>query len=266
MQNFLFRLVPEQIGSRKLISKMSNNFFQFKKFKIHQSCCAMKVTTDACLFGAWATDRIQQSTIENKYCLDIGTGTGLLSLMMAQKISNLNIEAIEIDEAASEQAASNFINSPWSKNLLSVHSNIVSYTFPQQYDAIISNPPFYENELNATDNKKNIAHHSQELNLADLFAIIQFNLKSSGSFFLLLPFKRQAEIQPLLLQNNLKITHTTLVRQSTQHHYFRIMLEGTFFSNCYLTEATIAEISICDDTKQYTKEFISLLKDYYLNL
>lgn len=226
----------------------------------------MKVTTDACLFGAWATDRMQQSTIENKHCLDIGTGTGLLSLMMAQKISKVNIEAIEIDEAASEQAASNFINSPWSKNLLSVHANIVSYTFPQQYDAIISNPPFYENELNATDNKKNIAHHSKELNLADLLTIIRSNLKSSGSFFLLLPFKRQTEIQPLLLQNNLKITHTTWVRQSTQHNYFRIMLEGTLNSNIDLTQDSTDEISICDDKKQYTKEFISLLKDYYINL
>ena len=248
---------------------MANHYFQFKQFTIRQDRCAMKVTTDSCLFGAWVAEKIRCSTgpgfkQEVLTILDIGTGTGLLSLMISQQC-NATIDAIEIDKEAYEQAIENIGTSSFTSRINLIHGDANKFLNPAQYDVIISNPPFYENELKSGNSKKNRAHHDEGLQLNGLLNIIQRNLKSDGKFYLLLPYKRNDEIENAFARNRLSIVHKTLVRQSTGHTYFRIMISGkqmpdnneNFFST---------ELAIKNEVNEYTPEFIGLLKDYYLYL
>jgi len=226
----------------------------------------MKVTTDACLFGAWAGRKIEGRKPEAGNILDIGTGTGLLSLMVAQKIQ-APIDAIEIDKATAEQAGENIAASTWKDKIRLVHGNVKdpSVLPRDQYDVIISNPPFYENELSSPHLKKNIAHHDESLLLTDLLQVISKTLAPGGLFCLLLPYKRMEEIEGLIQKNQLAITCATLVRQSTQHNYFRLLIAGSHFRNGN-TSYTKNEISIRNERNEYTAEFTGLLKDYYLHL
>lgn len=240
---------------------MSNSYFQFKQFTVHQDRCAMKVTTDSCLFGAWVAEELASEKTGQTSLIDIGAGTGLLSLMTAQK-SDAAIDAVEIDNAAYGQAKENISASSWKGRIQLFNSDIKKFNFQKKYDFIISNPPFYENELQSPGKEKNTAHHSADLSLNVLFEIIKNNLSANGSFFLLLPYKREQEINDLLKKNDLYVSKKTLVRQTTNHDYFRILLKG----NLYNTEKVTNELSIRDTNQEYTTAFIQLLKDYYLHL
>lgn len=243
---------------------MSNSYFQFKQFTVHQDKCAMKVTTDSCLFGGLVADRINNSTLKISNCLDIGTGTGLLSLMLAQKI-NCHIDALEIDVAAAEQATTNITASPFANKINIVPRDARNFLFEKKYDLIISNPPFYEKELKGDDKKKNIAHHSEELSLTDLLTIIKDNLSTSGKFYLLLPFKRDAEIKKIITSGNFQIEAITYIKQSVKHDYFRMIVSGKFRTE-NPEETIFEEMAIKEEKGNYTPIFISLLKDYYLQL
>jgi tRNA1Val (adenine37-N6)-methyltransferase len=244
---------------------MANSFFKFKRFTVQQDRTAMKVTTDACLFGAWVANEAKNKNAKNKNVLDVGTGTGLLSLMLAQKSLTSVIDAIEIDREAYEQAKENVFGSPFATQITLINDDAKIFPFPKKYDIIISNPPFYENELQSTDQKKNIAHHHSSLLLKELLSVIKLNLTTDGLFYLLLPYKRNQEIKAALFENDLSILKIIFVRQSTRHDYFRIMLAGKI-KNEREIESMIDEISIWNDEQQYTNEFKELLKDYYLGL
>ena len=248
----------------KFTIAMSNSFFRFKQFIIHQDKCAMKVTTDACLFGAWVAENIRNSELKAVNALDIGCGTGLLSLMLAQKC-DMDIDAVEIDEETSLQAIENEEACPFKNAISIINTDIRNYRAEKKYDIIISNPPFYENELKSDSSKKNTAHHSYNLTLDDVLLSIKKNLSKDGLFFLLVPFKRESEIRSLVRESEMKIIQITLVRQSVNHDYFRVMLMGKN-DNEDSTEIIFDEISICDDKQQYTEEFVELLEDYYLYL
>lgn len=244
---------------------MPNSFFQFKQFAIHQDRCAMKVTTDACLFGAWIASGAGSRKSEIKKILDIGTGTGLLSLMLAQKNNQAIIDAIEIDKDSYHQAKQNVAASPFADSINVLYGDVRKYSFEQKYQLIISNPPFYENEWLSDNTKKNIAHHHEGLLLTELLSAIKNNLTAEGMFCLLLPYKRSLEIKDILFQHEFTESNMIMVRQSVNHDYFRIMIAGKIKTG-ESPETLIDEISICDDKKQYTIEFTELLKDYYLYL
>jgi tRNA1Val (adenine37-N6)-methyltransferase len=244
---------------------MSNPYFQFKQFTIHQDRCAMKVTTDSCLFGAWVAGKVKNEKIKVKNVLDIGTGTGLLSLIFAQQNPNREIDAIEIDQDAFEQAKENIKASPFANNINAIHGDARKYSFEKKYDCIISNPPFYEDELKSELANKNVAHHGDELHLIELFEIIRSNLKADGKFFLLLPYKRQNDVVKLLAGFQFQLEEILLVRQSANHNYFRMMVCGTMQQKKNTSTITL-EISIWNEKQQYTEEFVKLLKDYYLYL
>jgi len=240
---------------------MPNDYFQFKQFLIKQDKCAMKVCTDACLFGAWITAHSTNLVARN--LLDIGTGTGLLPLMFAQKNSNAIIDAVEIDKAAAEQAKENFYASKW-KERLHVHNNSIqkfSETTSKRYDVIISNPPFYENYLKSNNVKRTIALHSAELNLENLINIADNLLNNEGNFFVLLPYHRTEKFIQLT-QENFFVKEKVLIRQTATHSFFRTMF-------CLTKQnATVhqSEIIIMNERNNYTDEFINLLKGYYLYL
>jgi len=219
----------------------------------------MKVTTDGCLFGAWLADSMKTG---GERVLDVGAGTGLLSLMLAQK-SNALIDAIEIVKDAFEQANENIDASPWKRRINIYHADATKFSFPSKYDLIVSNPPFYENELKSDDAKKNIAHHGG-ITLQQLLGLIKENLSDGGKFFLLLPYKRNQEFEKLIRTNNLSIIRQTFVRQSVTHDFFRVMIEGKHKQ--LEDKLALNEISIWNNQQQYTPEFTALLKDYYLHL
>ncbi|MBC7950066.1 MAG: methyltransferase [Chitinophagaceae bacterium] len=240
---------------------MPNDYFQFKQFLIRQDKCAMKVTTDGCLFGAWVANTLEHSKGSIRM-LDVGAGTGLLTLMAAQ-FSDSTIDAIEMDSDAAAQARDNCASSPWSDRIKVYTGDAKEFHYPTNYDAIISNPPFYENELQSPDSKRTLAHHGG-LSLEELLYIIKTNLAPSGHFFLLLPNKRISEIEPLIFKNHLSIIQKTRVRQSVKHDYFRVMIRGSHKGN---GEKQIEnEIAIKDEQQQYTPDFLELLKPFYLQL
>jgi tRNA1Val (adenine37-N6)-methyltransferase len=220
----------------------------------------MKVTTDSCLFGAWAA-REMRNVPDIKNLLDIGGGTGLLSLMVAQQ-NSLHIHTVEIDREAAEQAKANVADSPWAGRIHVFNEDILSFK-PGKYDGVISNPPFYEGEWTSDETRKNIAHHSEQLTLAQVLELIKQQLKPGGVFFLLLPFKRDKEIEGLLMETQLFAMKKVLVSPSPLHSPSRIMIMGT---NEAGAAVEVSHIDIRDRQQHYTPEFTALLRDYYLHL
>jgi tRNA1Val (adenine37-N6)-methyltransferase len=239
---------------------MSNSYFQFKQFTVHQERCAMKVCTDACLFGAWIAEKIKSKESAVKNILDIGAGTGLLSLMLAQK-SEADIDAVEIDESAVQQATDNTEASPWANRMQLIQGDIRTIHLGRKYDLIISNPPFFENNLRSHDIKRNLALHSDMLGLDELIRIARANLSDHGSFAVLLPYERKDECVAIAHANGLYLSERADVRQSDKHSYFRSMLQFSTRSNSVVT----GEISIREGNN-YSSAFVKLLKDYYLHL
>ena len=244
---------------------MANPYFRFKAFTVYHDQCAMKVTTDGCLFGAWCaeeltrrTEQVKGETIES--LLDIGTGTGLLSLMTAQKLA-VPIEAVEIDAAAAHQAIANVSQSSY-KDQISVLQTDVLHLEGKHYDVILSNPPFYEKELKSGKAAKDTAHHGHRLKWGELFAAINRLLKENGLFYLLLPYKRAAELEEYVQQENLHINKCVTVAPTAAHRPIRVMVQGSR-EHSVITEEHIA---IKHSHQQYTPEFTALLRDYYLYL
>lgn len=241
---------------------MPNNFFRFKQFTIYQQHCAMKVCTDACLFGAWIANNITTKKLKSNSILDIGAGTGLLSLMLAQLLSNSILHAIEIEEAAAKQAAENFAASPWHQQLNVFNSPIQLFLPPLKYDFIISNPPFFHNDLASKNAQRNIAIHSHQLSLEELMIAIKTHLTSDGHFAILLPFHRMHIFETQAQTAGFYIQQKTLVQQTPAHPPFRSML--LFGRKLRVPEQTT--LIIKDTVGEYTDAFIALLKDYYLFL
>ena len=222
----------------------------------------MKVCTDSCLFGARIANKIENKIINPIRILDIGSGTGLLSLMIAQK-SNSLIDAVEIDAGSFEQTIQNFIESAYSDRLQAYLQDIKDWKSKLKYDLIISNPPFFENDLESEKQNKNAAKHSDHLSFSELISSIKNNLAAVGNFAVLLPFHRNEYFKKLAFENGFFINEELLVKQTPSHSYFRsILFFGLFPSKPLLKE----EIIIKDETGNYTEDFNVLLRDYYLNL
>lgn len=238
---------------------MPNPYFRFKQFTVYQNHCSMKVTTDSCLFGAWVANDIKGLGI-NENILDIGSGSGLLSLMLAQQI-NASIDGIEIQESDFAQSIENIYNSNFKNNITIHHANAVEYNYSKKYDVIVSNPPFYENELKAIAPEKNIAHHSERLKIQQLVALIKKLSTQTGSFYLLLPAKRKEALEELVANAGLHINTIVFVHQTEKHPPFRIMVKGSFVKYQNQSEGIYIK-----EKENYSSGFISLLKDYYLHL
>jgi tRNA1Val (adenine37-N6)-methyltransferase len=238
-----------------------NSYFQCKQFTIQQDKCAMKVCTDACLFGAWVANYLATQKINPTTILDIGTGTGLLSLMLAQKLDTA-ITAVEIDENAYIQAKEN-IEASIFKNKITIHvADITQQIFPNKFDTIICNPPFFEDQLKSNDVARNTAMHATTLSYNELAKAINNNLTEIGSAFLLLPYYAVAQFEKILAAENLFVQHIENVKHSPTHPFFRAFLKVGKDN----LDKTNKEISIKEIDGKYTENFIELLRDYYLYL
>jgi len=238
---------------------MPNPYFRFKQFTVYQDQCAMKVCTDACILGAWFADK----TAAWSRVLDIGSGTGLLMLMLAQKHMG-EIRGIELDLGAFRQLKENIGQSPWASLMKAYPGDVRSFSFREKFDFIITNPPFYEGQLAAAADAANLARHSAELTLTELLAAIDTNLSRDGGFGVLLPYQRSGWFEATALSaHGFSLREKLLVRQTPRHDFFRSIL---YFSR--LPERTVptAELTIRDDEGGYTEDFIQLMKDYYLYL
>ncbi|MGC4235598.1 MAG: methyltransferase [Niabella sp.] len=218
----------------------------------------MKVTTDSCLFGAWIANDIN-TTGTPLSILDIGSGSGLLSLMLAQQTPG-KIDAIELQESDYHQSIQNISASPFYNRIQVFNTDARSFSYTKKYDSIISNPPFYESDLKSSVKGKNIAHHDDGLKLNELIPLIEKLLQPEGAFYLLLPAKRQEEIQVLITASCLSVNKVVFVRQTDNHTPFRIMLKGSF------SKAGIANSEIVIKKGDfYTDGFMRLLQPYYLD-
>jgi len=237
---------------------MPNNYFQFKQFTIQQDKCAMKVCTDACVFGAW----FARKDLHAKSILDIGSGTGLLMLMLAQNHPS-NFLGIEIDSIGFQQLKENISNSKWSERIELVEGDVRNFSSEGKFDFIISNPPFYENSLTSPSAGYNLARHSSHLTLEELLSTVNLNLSQSGSFGLLLPYHRSKEFERIAKENNFQVVEKVSMRQSPRHNYFRSIYHC---SRTHAENISEKEMVIQTERGEYTEEFIELLKDYYLYL
>jgi tRNA1Val (adenine37-N6)-methyltransferase len=246
----------------------------------------MKVCTDACLFGAWVS---QKTLVQNANSIvDIGSGTGLLSLMLAQvtESSKASITAIEIESQATEEASSNFKLSKWSDRLVMVNDSIQNFTASiskddlvsnelnknnnnkQLFDIVISNPPFYEGDLKSPDANKNKAAHSTELPWTSLVENVSSLLTNAGSFFVLVPTLRAYTMQKLAETHQLQLIEEVLVYNDAKHLPFRSFLHFRKAKPEIDKDIIVLrnKIVIKNTDNTYSAEFTELLKDYYLHL
>ncbi len=235
---------------------MANSYFQFKQFTIHQERSTLKVCTDSCILGAWTASRLQEA----QCVLDIGAGTGLLTLMLAQK-NQARFDAIELDEGAFEQAKENMAASPWPDRIQLIQGDARNFDFKSKYDFIITNPPFFESDLRSPSSVKNKAKHGATLGLEELLSVIYRTLNSSGAFSILLPFHRTDYFEKLAIEKGYFLQEKMLIRQSPAHLPFRSIL---LFTVRTVTTIAVHELIIRDDKGKETVELLSLLEDYYL--
>jgi tRNA1Val (adenine37-N6)-methyltransferase len=254
---------------------MANTYFSFKQFTIWQEQAAMKVTTDACLFGAWVSEHIRvHASLEvgltsPPRVADVGAGTGLLSLMVRQKNPAVIIEALEIDPLAAEQARQNISRADAVAQINVRTTDATHFSPAVSYHCIVSNPPFYQDDLKAAERRRSWAFHEETLTLSQLLVFIGKNLSSNGYFYLLLPTRREKDLEAMLGTSELRLTDKFYAKTSPQHLPHRLLLAGRRVneeSTLLKQYMDVQEICIKDQSGQYSSAFKELLRDYYLAL
>ena len=236
-----------------------NKPFKFKQFNIQQDRCAMKIGTDGVLLGAWTSLMKNPDTI-----LDIGAGTGLIALMLAQRSGAETIDALEIDEDAHEQCVDNFEASSWADRLFCYHAGLDEFLddIENQYDLIVSNPPFYSEEVKSGNNARDVARQNQSLPFDELIEGISKLLSPSGVFSTIIPYKKEVQFIDLAKQIGLYPEEITRVKGNPSSEIKRSLLLFTFNKKEVLEDELIIEI----ERHQYTKEYIELTKAFYLKM
>ncbi|MGV9003330.1 tRNA1(Val) (adenine(37)-N6)-methyltransferase [Flavobacterium sp.] len=234
--------------------------FHFKQFTVQQDKCAMKIGTDSVLLGAWCP-------IDNKpySVLDIGTGTGILSLMLAQRSDAQQIDALEIDEEAYEQSVENFETSPWSDRLFSFHAALDEFIDEpeDEYDIIISNPPFYAEDYKTDNSQRDLARFQEAMPFEDLIEAADLLLSENGIFAVIIPFKEEERFINLCGELELFPIKVTRVKGTSTTEIKRSLLA---FKRYELSVLMADELVIESNRHEYTDDYINLTKDFYLKM
>jgi len=238
---------------------MSNTPFKFKQFTIRQDQCAMKVGTDGVLLGAWANIKHNPNSV-----LDIGSGTGIIALMIAQRSNAEVIDAIEIEEDTFEQCVENFENSPWSDRLFCYHTSLEEFAdeVDDKFDVIISNPPFYTDDFQSKNTQRDIARFSSAMPFEHLVKSVSRLLSEEGKFSVIIPFKEEDHFIALALTVNLFPNRILRVKGNPNTEIKRSLLEFSFSKIEIKTE----ELTIEKGRHNYTNDYVTLTKDFYLKM
>ncbi len=233
--------------------------FQFKQFKIKQDKTAMKIGTDGVLLGAWTTLKNNPYSI-----LDVGTGTGIIALQLAQRSNAELIDAIEINDSAFEQAVANFEMSNWSDRLYCYHASLAEFVeeIDDKYDLIVSNPPFYQENYKSPNDDRNTARFTDSLSFEELLASVNKLISKNGVFSVIIPFKEETNFIKTALKYHLFVNRICHVKGNTQSQFKRSMLAFSLKKD----KIAISDLTIEIKRHQYTDAYKNLVKDFYLNM
>jgi len=236
--------------------------FKFKEFTINQDKTAMKVGTDGVLLGAWCSVADYPDTI-----LDVGAGTGVIALMIAQRSDAMTIDAVEVDEDAYEQTVANFEESDWGDRLYCYNATFTEFSDEiaeeeESYDLIVSNPPFYTDEFETDNEARNKARFTTSLSFEDLLKGVTKILSEKGVFSVIIPFKEEGSFINLAKENKLYLNRVCRVQGNETSEIKRCLLAFSFHETKIQEESLIIEIA----RHQYTQDYINLTKDFYLKM
>lgn len=233
--------------------------FLFKKFKVNQNKSAMKIGTDGVLLGAWTSINRNPFSI-----LDIGAGTGVVSLMLAQRCHAELIDAIEIDADTYEQCTENFENSPWNDRLFCYHASLEEFVeeIDDRYDLIVSNPPFYPDDYKSGNAQRDMARFQDALPFKHLLESVSKLLSEDGMFSVIIPFKEAPSFIDLAASFSLFPKRILRVKGNPTSGIKRSLIEFSFTKD----QVEINELVIETERHQYTQDYINLTKDFYLKM
>lgn len=233
--------------------------FKFKQFQIRQDKTAMKVGTDGVLLGAWVAINKHVNRV-----LDIGTGTGLIALQIAQRSDCELIDALEIEPDAYEQAVANFENSDWADRLFCYHASLKEFTeeIDEKYDLIISNPPFYNATYKALETNRALARHTKSLTFEELLQHTAKLLSKSGSCAFIIPFEEEENFLQIAKHNNLFAKRITRVKGNINTNIKRSLLQLNFENNALIIETMAIEI----ERHIYTETYKEIVQDFYIKM
>ncbi|WP_179950059.1 tRNA1(Val) (adenine(37)-N6)-methyltransferase [Lutibacter citreus] len=238
---------------------MSEKPFQFKQFTIHQDKTAMKVGTDGVLLGSWVSLNSNPFSI-----LDIGAGTGVIALMAAQRSGAEVIDAIELNEEAYEQTVENFEQSDWGDRLFCYHASLQKFAeeIDDEYDLIISNPPFYTSTYKEMDENRAQARHTESLSYSELLTGVSKLLSKNGSCAFIIPFNEEKDFVSKANKLGLFINKLTRVKGSENSKIKRSLLQMSYLEK----DIELNELVIEIDRHVYTEDYIKLVQDFYLKM
>lgn len=255
---FFWNLGPSKFSYTSKNNTLKDTFC-FKKFKIDQERCAMKIGTDGVLLGAWTNVDFEPQSI-----LDIGAGTGVLSLMLAQRCDAPTIDALEIDENAYEQCVENFEASPWGDRLYCYHAGLDEFVdeVDEVYDLIISNPPFYSETVSSGNTSRDLARQNDTLPFTELVESVSKLLSDRGTFSVIIPYKETEEFIALANTSGLYVWRICSVRGHSDAPLKRSLIE---FSRTK-ADAIVETLTIEKERHEYTEAYVALTKDFYLKM
>ena len=233
--------------------------FKFKEFTIDQDKCAMKIGTDGVLLGAWTSLKNNPNSI-----LDIGSGTGIIALQLAQRSDAAIIDALEIDDDAYEQTVENFENSDWGDRLFCYHGSLQEFSeeIDEKYNLIVSNPPFYTDNFKTENASRNKARFTTSLSFEELIKSVSKLLTEDGIFSVIIPYKEEKDFIDLASKENLFPIKICNVKGRPETEIKRSLLEFSFQKNKLVIENLIIE----NERHIYTQQYIDLVKDFYLKM
>lgn len=235
---------------------MSNNFFQFKHFTVWHDRCAMKVGTDGVLLGAWAP--VEGCT----NVLDVGTGTGLIALQLAQRAPQARIVGVEIDKAAAEQAEENIGRSAWKDRMTVLCCDFRNYSSEVGFDLIVSNPPYFLDALKSPDKQRSVARHTDSLNYDLLFRHSSHLLQPHGVIAIIIPSEVEQTVEDVAWMHQLYPVRRMRVFTKPGKPCRRVMLAFSFEKRDCVNE----ELCIEQAAGGYSKEYVDLTREFYLKM
>ncbi|WP_294630760.1 tRNA1(Val) (adenine(37)-N6)-methyltransferase [uncultured Bacteroides sp.] len=236
---------------------MSNPYFQFKQFTVWHDKCAMKVGTDGVLLGAWT------SVGNARRILDVGTGTGLVALMLAQRsLQDAEIVALEIDEVAALQAEENAARSPWRERIEVIRADFKDYQSSDKFDVIVSNPPYFVDSLECPNRRRNAARHNDSLTYEELLAGVSELLAEDGAFTIVIPTDVTDKVKTIASANRLQAVRQLNVVTKLGGAPKRTLITFAFSCRECVVEELLTEVS----RHQYSEEYVALTREYYLKM